>query len=185
MVRDYRRDPVDPGAVERILDAGRRGPSAGWTQAVSFVVVADPAVRDGVAKLCGEEAYVARGVQPWLSPAPIHVVLCVREADYRRRYGEQDKVGSRGPDGWQVPFWWVDAGAALLLLCLAAVDEGLGAGFLDVADPAALRALLGIPADVSVVGLVTLGYAAERATTGSAATRARRPLDEVVHRERW
>ena len=29
-----------------------------------------------------------------------------------------------------MPYWWVDAGASMMLLLLAAVDEGLAAGFL-------------------------------------------------------
>jgi nitroreductase len=185
MVRRYRPDPVDPAAVERIIDAARQGPSAGFSQAVAFVVVTDPVVRGRIADLCGEPDHVARGRLPWLSVAPVQVLPCVRPATYRERYAEGDKAGSRGPDGWDVPFWWVDAGAALMLLLLATVDAGLGAGLLDIADRDGVRDLLDIPTDVEPVGLVTIGHPADTQPPSSPARRPRRPLASQLHHGRW
>ncbi len=185
MVRAYTGEAIDPGALERVLDLARRAPSAGFAQATSLVVVTEPSGRTALAAVCGEEEAVARGLPRWVSTAPVLVVPCLREAGYRERYAEPDKRGSRGPDGWTVPWHWVDAGQALLLLLLAAVDEGLAAGLLDVADPDALRAVLGIPADVAPLGVVTIGHPARTVGHASSARRGRRPLDQVVHRERW
>lgn len=184
MVRNYRPDPVDPAALERILDTARRGPSAGFAQGVHAVVVTEPADRARLAALCDEPRYASAGFDRWLSRAPVHVVLCVRPADYEARYAATDKGGSRSPAEWAVPFWWVDAGAALMLLLLATVDEGLAAGLLAVDGIPALRDLLGLPGDVEPLGLVTIGHAAPDRPSGSLA-RGRRPLDEVVHRGRW
>ncbi|HEX6255238.1 MAG TPA: nitroreductase family protein [Euzebyales bacterium] len=185
MIRRYRPDPVDPAAVDRIVDTARRGPSAGFTQGVDFVVVTADPTRVRLAALCGEPEHVARGREPWLSVAPVHVVPCVRPDSYRERYAEPDKAGSRGPAGWHVPFWWVDAGAAVMLLLLAAVDEGFGAGMLDVADPDGLRDLLDIPGDVAPVALITIGHPADGRPPSSASRRARRPLSDQLHRDRW
>lgn len=183
MVRNYRPEPVDPAALERILDTARRGPSAGFAQGVHFVVVTgDQRLR--LAELCDEPAYAADGFDRWLSRAPVHVLLCARRRDYEARYATADKARSKGPADWDVPFWWVDAGAALMLLLLAAVDEGLAAGLLAVDDARPLRALLALPDDVAPVGLVTLGHAAPDRRSGSLA-RGRRPLGDVVHRGRW
>jgi len=183
MVRAYRLDPVDPAAVERILDAARRAPSAGFSQGQSFVVVTGEATRTRLAEVCREPAFRARGFAPWVSAAPVLVVPCVREAAYHERYAEPDKARSVPPRDWPVPFWWVDGGAALMLLLLAAVDEGLAAGFL-AADPAGLRAVLGIPAEVTPLGVVTIGQPAADRRSGSL-RRGRRPESEVIHRERW
>lgn len=184
MVRNYTDDPVDPRAVDRILDAARRGPSAGFSQGVSFVVVTSPETRSAIAELANEADYVAAGFHPWISRAPVHVVLCVSEEVYRARYREPDK----SPDGteaeWPVPYWWVDAGAALMLLLLAAVAEGLGAGFLGSHGLERLSETLEIPPEVAPIGFVTLGHPAPDRRSRSL-DRGRRSWDEVVHRERW
>ena len=182
MVRRYTDEPVDSAAVERILDTARRAPSAGYSQGQRFVVVTEPARRRRVAvEACDESAYVASGFHPWISSAPVLVVPCIRVEDYRARYAEPDKAASAHPDDWQVPFWWVDGGAALMLLLLAVVDEGLAAGFL-AADRDALRDILAIPADVEPLGVVTIGHPAPDRRSGSLA-RGRRP--DSIHWECW
>jgi nitroreductase len=73
-----------------------------------------------------------------------------------------------------------------MLLLLAAIDEGLGAGLfgLDANGNDGLRVLLGIPADVAVVGVVTIGHPAPETREGSR-RRGWKPLEEVVRWERW
>lgn len=183
MVRAYRPDPVDPAAIDRILDVAVRAPSAGFSQGQSFVVVTDEATRKRVAKICQEPSYHARGFALWVSAAPVLVVPCICEAAYHERYTALDKARSTLPRDWPVPFWWVDGGAALMLLLLAAVDEHLAAGFL-AADPAGLRVVLGIPTQVVPLGVVTIGQPATDRRSGSL-RRGRRPVDDVVHWERW
>jgi nitroreductase len=46
MVRNFTDQPVEPAAVERVLDAARRGPSAGFTQGQDFVAVTDPRTKE-------------------------------------------------------------------------------------------------------------------------------------------
>jgi nitroreductase len=186
MVRHYAPEPVDERRLGRILEAARRGPSAGFTQGQSFVVVTDPARRVQIAGIAGEPAYVKRGFDPWLSSAPVHVVLCVSEQAYHRRYREPDKLTGGAERQWPVPYWYVDGGCALMLLLLATADEGLAAGFLDLEDEGygALKLLLGIPEEVQPIGLVTIGVPAPDRRSGSLA-RGHKPEAEVVHRERW
>ncbi len=185
MVRNYRPDPVDPAAVDRIVEAGVRAPSAGFSQGQSFVVVTDPERRREIARLAGEDGYVGAGFDPWISRAPVHVVVCVSEAAYHRRYREPDKTDDAGDEiDWPIPFWWVDAGASMMAILLAAVDEELAAGFLGVHSVPGLASLLGIPADVTPIGVVTIGHPAPDRRSGSLA-RGWRERTEVVHRERW
>lgn len=180
MVRHYTARAVAPETLERILDLARRGPSAGFSQGQHFVVVREAALRIQIASLAGEPAYVARGFDPWVSSAPVLVVPCVNHDDYRRRYAEPDKR----VEPWPVSYPLVDAGAAFMLLLLAAADEGLAAGFLGVHRLRGLHSLLGLPPGVEPLGVVTLGYPAPDRRSGSLA-RGRRPLSEVVHFEGW
>jgi nitroreductase len=184
MVRAYDGQPIDPGVLHRILDAARRAPSAGNTQAVCFVVVREPDDRAAVAAVCGEQAAVDRGLPRWVSTAPVLVVPCLREATYHERYAEPDKRGARSPASWEVPWWWVDAGQSLMLLLCAVVDEGLAAGLLDVTDRPALSRLLALPDDVVALGVVTIGHPAPDRRSSST-RRGRRPLAEVLHDGRW
>ena len=185
MVRNYDPAPIEREVIERIVETARRAPSAGFTQGQSFLVVTDPATRKGIADLAGEEAYVASGFDPWLSRAPVHVVVCVSEAAYHSRYQEPDKVDEEGREiDWPVPYWWVDAGASMMLLLLAAVDEGLGAGFFGFHRLDGLEELLGIPSDVKPIGVVTLGRPAPDRRSASL-KRGRKPSAEAIRWERW
>jgi nitroreductase len=185
MVRNYRPDPVADDAVERIVAAARRAPSAGFTQGQSLIVVRSEATRRAIARLADEDGYVAAGFDPWISRAPVHIVVCVSEQAYHDRYREPDKLS---PDGeeieWNVPYWWVDAGATMMLVLLAAVDEGLAAGFLGVHSLPGLRELLAIPPEVTPIGIVTVGHPAADRRSGSL-KRGWKAREAVVHEERW
>ena len=185
MVRNYDPAPIDRSVIERVVEAARRAPSAGFTQGQSFVVVTEAETRKRIADLAGEEDYVASGFDPWLSRAPVHVVVCVSEAAYHSRYREPDKVDAVGNEiDWPVPYWWVDAGASMMLLLLAAVDEGLGAGFFGFHRLEGLDELLDLPPDVQPIGVVTLGRPAPDRRSGSL-ERGRKPAPEQIHYEHW
>ncbi len=183
MVRNYQDRAVDPDALARICDYATRAPSAGYSQGQRLVVVTDADTRRAIARLGDEEGYVARGMDPWMSRAPVHVVVCVREEDYHERYREPDKVDDSGKEmDWPIPYWWIDAGATMMLVLLAAVAEGLAAGFFGVHRLAGLKELLAIPDDVTPIGIVTIGHPAPDRRSSSLA-RGRKP--DLVHRERW
>jgi nitroreductase len=185
MVRGFAPDPVPWETVERLVEVARRGPSAGFSQGVSFVAVTDVSARQRVAEIAGEGWYTAAGHRPFISEAPLHLVVCAAESVYRARYAEDDK---RKPDRagprWPAPWWYVDAGAALAMLLLAVVDAGLSAAFVGVREPGELADLLGIPSGVHPVGVALVGRGAPDKRSRSLA-RGRRPLGEVLHRERW
>ncbi len=181
MVRNYTDQPVDAEAIDRILEAGIRAPSAGFSQGQHFVVVTDVGTRSTIAEAADEAEYVARGFDPWISKAPVHIVVCADRQSYIDRYGESDKAGT---DDWTVPYWWVDAGASLMAVLLAAVDEELAAGFLGGHSFENLHGVLGIPRDVLIAGVVTIGHPAPDRKSGSL-KRGRVPRDQIVHHDRW
>lgn len=176
--------PLDPDLVDELLDLARRAPSAGWAQGQAFVVVHAAGLRAGLARAAGEDDHVQRGFEPWLSSAPVLVVPCADERAYRRRYDAPDKRG--GPDGWDVPYWWLDLGAAVQNLLLLATEAGLAAGFLGAHAVEGLGDLLRLPEGVHPAGVVTLGHpVAEEPPPTSSERRGRRDLRAVVHHDRW
>lgn len=185
MVRNYTDQPVDGGALDRIASAALRAPSAGNSQAIGVVVVTDETTRRAIAGIAEEPSYVAAGFDPWISRAPAHIVISVSEKVYRDRYSEPDKLE---PDGeqieWPVPYWWVDAGASLMAVLLAAVDEGLAAGFLGVHSAPDLNALLRIPDHFQPIGVVTIGHPAPDRRSRSL-DRPKKTAQEVVFSDRW
>lgn len=192
MVRHYQPDPIPREQIERIVRTVRRAPSGGFSQGQRLIVVTDPEKRERIAKLLREDEWVAQGREPWLSVAPVHVIVCAREQDYHDRYNEPDKLALTGGTEieWPAPFWFVDAGAAMMLLLLAAIDEGLAAGVYGVTVPEmkTFKELLGIPDDVAVVAGVTIGRGRpdpNAARASSRMTQRRRSLDEVVKWDHW
>jgi nitroreductase len=78
----------------------------------------------------------------------------------------------------------------MMMLLLAAIDEGLAAGVYGVTVPEMqqFKELLGIPDDVAVVAGVTIGAPRpdpNAVASSSRMTQRRRELGEVVRWERW
>ena len=185
MVRHFKEAPVPAESMDRILDLARRGPSAGFSQGQDFVVVTKGELKRAIAELCGESSYVEQGFHPFISGAPVLIVPCTSEAAYHRRYQEPDKLRTDGTEiEWPVPYWFMDVGSAVMTVLLAAVDEGLAAGYAGVWDLDALRELLGIPDEVTPVGVIPIGHPAPDRRSPSL-ERGRRDPREVVHREAW
>ncbi|MDX1993927.1 MAG: nitroreductase family protein [bacterium] len=185
MVRNFTDEPVAAEVIDRIIDLTRHSPSAGFTQGQAFIVVTNPALRQQIADLCGEKGYVERGFDPWISRAPVLVIPCTSEAEYHRRYQQPDKLNSDGREiNWPVPYWFMDIGCAVMILLLAVVDEGLAAGFAGVWDLDALRRLLNIPAEVTPVGVVPIGYRAPDVPSPSL-QRGRKAETDYVHYNGW
>lgn len=184
MVRHYLPDPIPDQVLHQIMRVVRRAPSAGFSQGHRLVVITAPVLRQRLAAIA-EPWYLEHGHQPWISQAPVHIALGVREASYHERYTEPDKLP---PDGtevpWPVPFWWFDAGALFLLLQLAAINQGLAAGFYSPAPPdqlAALAQIAGLPTGVALAGILTLGYPADTdARPNRRLTARRQPLDRLI-----
>jgi FMN reductase [NAD(P)H] len=186
-VRSYTGERVPHETLERIARAARRGPNAGYSQGLRVLVVDDPELIATLAAAEDDERSEA-----WFGKAAAHIFVLTREQDYHDRYTQPDKLAITGGVEvvWPVPFWHVDAGAALMLLWLAAIEEGLGVGVygVPVEEDARVRELLGIPDDLTIVTGVTVGHPAEDPDwdrASSAFSQRRRSQNEVVRWNRW
>jgi FMN reductase [NAD(P)H] len=190
MVRAYRPEPIPRDTLERIAGTIRRAPSAGFSQGQRLLIITEPERRRSLAEAAAEEFYVEQGFPPWISTAAALIVVCTREDDYHDRYRQPDKTVDGAEIEWPVPYWHADAGAAAMLILLAAVDEGLAAGVFGIPSERmqGVRELLELPADIAIVEVITLGYPAEDSASdrlSSRGTRPRKPIDELVRWESW
>ena len=185
MVRNFSDKPVDLKTIERIVELTRHAPSAGFTQGQSFILVTQPELKKAIAETCQEDEYVKSGFSPFISKASILLIPCTSETAYHRRYQEADKVNEDGTEiVWPVPYWFMDIGCAVMIALLAAIDEGLVTAFVGSKDLKALRSLLNIPAEVTPVGVIAVGYRAQDVPSPSL-KRGRKADAEYVHYERW
>jgi nitroreductase len=163
MVRTYKTDPVPEEKIQRLLQYAVRAPSAGNLQPWEFIVVKNPDVRTQLTKAAMNQNAVAT--------APVTIVTC---ADIQRM-GSQ--YGARGSF-----FSLVDASFASLLILLGAVEQDLGACFIGSYTPEEVAKVLGLPPHVRPVGLITIGYPAERPQKPK---NKKIPLSKLVHTDKW
>lgn len=191
MVRHYADTPVAPALVDKMLAHATRAPSAGFSQGWAFLRL-DTKV--DVARFW--EVTTPATADPdgtWLSgmrTAPVILVPLTSKAAYLERYAAPDKGWTdRDERRWPVPYWYVDAGMATLLILQTVVDEGLGACFFGITPERvdAFRDAFGVPASYVPLGAVTIGHRHrdDAGSKGSPARRERRPVEDVVHRGYW
>ncbi len=186
MVRRFDPDvPVGADVLRDLVDLATRAPSAGFSQGWEYVgLVGDGTNAFWAATTGGDEP------DPWLRrmrTAPA-LVLCLSDPEaYLDRYAQPDKGWTdRSLDRWPVPYWDTDVAMGAMLVLLGAVDRGLGALFFGV--PAErhddVKAALGIPGRLRIVGVVALGEAVPHPRSPSL-RRGRRGVDEVLHLGRY
>jgi nitroreductase len=188
MVRRFDRRPVPREVIDRILDAGRRAPSAGFSQGLELLLLDRPEV---IARFWA----VTRDPEfPWDDDAirvgPTVIVLPIPDkARYLERYSQPDKIdfGMDDEANWPVRFWDVDASMAAMLMLLTAVDEGLGGWFFGIAHgERELLDELGVPDGLRPIGILGFGYrATDDEPSGSWMKRRRRRFEDQVHRNGW
>lgn len=162
MIRVYQRRDVEDHKLMKILRNAHRAPSAGHLEPQEFIIVRDQKVKEELARAALNQEYVRE--------APVLIVVC---SDTRRvawRYG------ARGVNFYSI----IDGAFASMLILLSAVNEGLGACFVGAFDDDEVSRILGLPKGVRPIGIICLGYPAERPPR-----LARRPLEEKIHFDRW
>jgi nitroreductase len=160
-VRQYTDRPIPRGDLERILEAGRRAPSASNWQPWDFVVVSD---REQLVELA--KAWPRGGGHIARSAATIAVVGRTPEDERHRDLVQYD------------------FGQATATMMITAADLGVGSGHSAVVDQEQAQRVLSFPDGYFCAYLIGLGYPADRPLRPILHP-DRRPFDEVVHWARW
>ncbi len=157
-IRSYEDRPIEPDALDRIIDASRRAPSARNLQEWRFVVVTDVETRSLIMKAAGGQSFVGQ------APA---VIACCAETD-----GRVMKCGQQT--------YPIDVAIAIDHMVLAAWELGIGSCWVGHFDEAQVKGILDIPEAIRVVQLLPIGYPAEQPDA-----RDRKPMDQIAFFERW
>jgi nitroreductase len=159
-VRQFTDQPLPEDAVTRILQAGRRSQSSKNTQPWHFVVVRDPA---RLQELSSYGTYLS-----WLPHVGMMVAIVTEnvEADHAS---------------------WIafDVGQSAAYMQLEAQELGVGSVVGRFHRWQEVGVVLGFPANMRCDVLIGFGYPAQEALERPRNPQGRRPLDEIVHWEKW
>jgi nitroreductase len=150
--------PVSRDELLEVVEAARLAQSAANRQPWQFIPVTDDAVKKKLA--------VAARNQRFVGEAAV-VLVCLANPE------ESAKVG---------PFegFLIDLAIAIENMALTAWDLGIGSCWIGAFNEDDVRDLLGIPKNLRVVSLLTLGYPDEKPRPKN-----RKPLKEIFHHERY
>ena len=159
-VRGYEDKPVEDDKLMAVLEAGRLAPSAKNLQEWRFIVVRDAATRHKLVKVARDQAFVGE--------APVVIACCADTDEHVMRCGQL--------------CYPIDVAIAIDHMTLAAVELGLGTCWIGAFYEDQAKQVLGIPPEIRVVELLTLGYP-KYGEPGR--PKSRLAMDEILHWETW
>jgi len=185
-------DPVPDDALARILDAAHHAPSVGFMQPWDFIVIRDHSIRNEVrenferANQQAAEIYEGekRNLYDSLKLAAIvdsALNLCITCDHQRTRGAGLGRQSNPATDVYSTV-------CAVQNLWLAARAESLGVGWVSILDTEALKATLQIPAGVTPIAYLCIGYVSEFGSQPELEKRGwehRAALSNLIHYDRW
>ena len=160
--RTYNDKEVAWEDLTAVLNAARMAPSSGNLQNWSFVIVKNQEHK--------QELSNAAMNQAWISQAPLLIVVCSRNENIKRHYGE------KGEKLYAIQ----NCAAAINNILLKATDMGLASCWINAFDEQAIKRILKIPESVSPQAIISMGYSDEKTEKLK-----RYDLDLLVHFEVW
>lgn len=158
-IRKFEQQPLPEEAIRQILQAGRRAQSSKNSQPWHFIVVRQ---RETLVALSHMGTYAGH-----MAGAALAVVFVTVDPAVR----------------WAIMF---DSGQSASYMQLAAWELGIGSCLATIYEPDQARALLGVPAELTIHVAISFGYPdPAELTPRPLKPGGRRPLADVVHWERW
>lgn len=143
-VRRYRSDlPVEREKLHAILETACAAPSAGDLQAYRILVVSDAAKRQALSAAADNQSFIAE--------APVCLVFCTDPQRSAEKYGDRGRT----------LYATQDTTIAAAYAQLAVVAAGMGSTWVGYFDENRVRQALDIPANLTPIALLSLGYPAE------------------------
>jgi len=158
-VRKFTPDPLPEETILAILNAGRRAQSSKNTQPWHFIAITDKSILNALAE-CGNYASHLAGAA--LGVAIVH-------ADPGEKF--------------QLMF---DIGQAAAFMQLSSWELGIGSCLASIYEPDKARIVLGFPQNLTLRIAISFGFPQEGDVLVNQPQKGgRKPLNEIVHWEKW
>ena len=159
IVRNYIETTKEYSELQKVIDYAIKIPTAGFSRGIEFLHISKKENINKLAKLANEESYVQKGFNKWISNSLSIYLILINEKAYHDRYSEKDKKNFTQSSEWIVPYWYVDAGAAMMNCMLLIEEIGLKSGFLGSHNMKSteIKSLMKIPESYQLLGFVTAG----------------------------
>tara|TARA_B100000902_G_scaffold397345_1_gene460822 strand:+ start:2250 stop:2852 length:603 start_codon:yes stop_codon:yes gene_type:complete len=180
IVRNYLETNKSYPELKTIAKHAIKIPTAGFSRGIEIIHVSEKQNIDLLAKYSNEDIYVEKGYEKWISKSLSLFLIIINVNAYHKRYSEIDKINSKKAVDWDTPYWYVDAGAAMMNCMLLIEETGLKSGFLgshNMSDDK-IKKHLSIPDEYLLLGFVTAGV--ENKSKNKIKTRKKR---KIVHNE--
>ena len=159
VVRSYQKATVNKNNLENIAKYAIKIPTAGFSRGIEILNTFDIEKIKIVSKIFNENYFKKNNQSPWISNALGLFFLLINEDAYHKRYSSSDKKNAVNSKEWDIPYWYVDAGAALMNCLLLIEEQGFASGFMGLhnIERKKIHDLFKIPPDYQIVGMVTAG----------------------------
>ena len=157
-IRRYKTKPVPRDELLKVVEAAQFAQSAANRQPWQFVLVTDAAMKKRLVEAARNQAFVGEAAA---------VVVCLADPSESARVG---------------PFegFLIDLAIAIENMALAAWDLGIGSCWIGAFNEDSVKELLGVPEQLRVVSLLTLGYPDEKPRVKN-----RKPLKDILHYDKF
>ena len=159
VVRNYSETDKDYPNLSDIPKLTIKIPTAGFSRGIEIISVENKENIKKLAIYANEDSYLKKGYGKWLSNSKAIFLILINEQAYHERYKELDKQNQTNSSNWSVPYWYVDAGAAMMNCMLLIEEIGLKSGFLGSHNMKSteIKSLMKIPESYQLLGFVTAG----------------------------
>jgi 5,6-dimethylbenzimidazole synthase len=161
-VRRFRHDPLPSGTLERLIRLACLAPSVGLSQPWRFVIVEDPARRGAIRKnfeSCNAAALAVQNQQRAAAYARLKLAGLDDAPSHLAVFSDPSTAQGHGLGRHTMPeMIEYSAVTAIHTIWLAARAEGIGMGWVSILEPAAVAAILDVPANWKFIAYLCLGF---------------------------
>ena len=159
VVRNYKKTSLEDTSLKNISKFSIKIPTAGFSRGIEILNTFDVKKIKNVSRIFNEDNFIKDGKSPWISNSLALFFILVNEEAYHHRYSKNDKTNAVNSKDWDVPYWYVDAGAAMMNCILLIEEKELSSGFMGLhnIDRKKIHEEFKIPDTYQIIGMITAG----------------------------